>query len=449
MFTLTTWIYKTTFSHLAAATLLGALMLAGAANASAQRFTPERELLNRLIQTTGNDPASRAFVQGRDQINDGNWISAAAIFARYVNEYPSSKNVDAALYWLAYAYEKQKKFADADMVLVKLLKKHSSSAWRDDAEKLRLIVRSKVDPDSLYAQKEVKPDADCELKVIALQSLCQADKARCASYVADILKSSSASTCLVVKEQAIRMLGRSGGADAVPALIQMARTEPNERLRMRAIEALGQTGDERGLEVLRELAMSPLYEDESPTDRALHALAGHENPRAPVILADVIINSRNLRARTHGVSLLSGRRGDDVVDQLFRIYDAVTEVEIKKYVLAGLGNRKDPRAIEFLIKVARSANDPELRKQAIHAIPNRNDQQDLDVLLSLYDSERNEELKSYMLDAIGRYQNPRAHDKLMQVVKSNEPLERRKRAINMLSRSKDPRVLQFLADLLK
>ncbi len=446
-------------ARFAAGLVLGAALLAGGAAGvrGQQKFTPEREMLNRLVQSMQNDAAAKAFVQGRDQINEGKWATAATTFGKYVSDYPADKNVDAALYWLAYAQEKQKKYGEADVVLAKLIKEHAKSAWKSDAEKLRLLVRSKLgtlyntgnNPDSLLdPQASQRPDADCELKVVALQALCQADRgARCSTHVNDALRSNT--TCLVLKEAAITYLGRYGGQDALPALIQMARTEPNEKLRMRAIAALGRTGDERALDVLRELAMSPVYENESPTDSALHALAGFENPRAAGILADVIISGKNIEARTHGAQLLSQRRGDDVVDQLFRIYDAASEIEVKKYVLAGLGNRKDPRAVTRLVEVARSSPNVELRKQAIHSIPNRNDEQDLDVLIPLYDNEREAELKDHILDAIGHYQNQRAYQKLMQVVKSTEPLERKKKAMQMLSRSKDPAVLKFLEDMLK
>ena len=85
------------------------------------------------------------------------------------------------------------------------------------------------------------------------------------------------------------------------------------------------------------------------------------------------------------------------MDELFRLYDAVSDVQAKKYVVAGLGQRKDPRALNKLIEIARTAPDPQLRRQAIHAIPNRGDDQDLDVLLSLYDSERDSDLKDHLL----------------------------------------------------
>jgi HEAT repeat protein len=128
----------------------------------------------------------------------------------------------------------------------------------------------------------------------------------------------------------------------------------------------------------------------------------------------------------------------------------VPDVQVKKYVVAGFGMRKDPRALNKLIEIARSATDVQLRRQAIHSIPNRGDEQDLDVLLSLYDLERDNELKDHLLQAIGQYQNQRAYQKLQQIVRNPaEPLERRKAAISYLSRSKDPGVLKFLEDMLK
>ena len=157
-----------------------------------------------------------------------------------------------------------------------------------------------------------------------------------------------------------------------------------------------------------------------------------------------------MRARTHAIEIMSRRRGDNVVDELLRLYDAVPEVQVKKYVLAGLANRKDPRALNKLAEVARSAGELELRKQAVRSIANRGEEATLSLLLPLYDSERNDEIKLSLLSSLGRYRNQRAYQKLEQVVMNTaEPIERRKTAISMLSRSKDPGVLAFLANLLK
>lgn len=403
----------------------------------------DRELLNRLVQSGDSEAATRAFTRGRSLIDERRWDQAVATFSSFINEYPSDRNVDAAMYFLAYAYEKQGMFQQADDTLRLLVQRFPRSNWADDARKLRLQVRSKLDPQGV----NVPANADDELRIIALQSLCQSDRARCSSLVNETLRSNPSP---VVKRAAVSLLGRYGGADAVPTLMQMARNESEPKIRMEAISALGKTGDERGLDLLRELAMSADYEDESPTDSAIHALVNHESPRATGILTDVVINGRNLKARQHAVALMGRRRGDTIVDDLFRIYEAVPDVEIRKYVLLSLGHRKDPRATSRLVEVARGSGDPELRRYAIRAIPEREEDTDLDILLSLYDSERDAKVKDYILEGIGRYKNPRAYQKLMQVVRdANEPLERRKRAVSMLSRSKDPAVMRFLEEMVK
>lgn len=419
-----------------------ALALAAApARAEAQA----REMLNRLVQSQGqNDPASRAFSQGRGFIADSNWEKAASTFDSFVSQYPSDKNVDAALYWLAYAHSKQGNLRAAASNLDRLLQNYPRSNWADDAKVLRLEVRAKLDPNSVGDVDGTEKD---ELIIIALKALCENDKATCSARCNEVLRSNHSPR---VKEAALIFLGRYGGAEAVPTLVQMSRSEPNEKLRMRAIRALGSTDDDRALDVLREIAMSATYADESPTDSAIHALSEHDSPRAVTILGEVATRGANMRARTHSIELLSRRRGDAVVDELLRLYDAVPEVEVKQYVLAALGNRRDPRALNKLVEVARSGSDVKLRAQAIRAIPNRGETEDLDLLLSLYDSERDDKLKDSLLQAIGQYQTERAYQKLEQVVRNPaEPIERRKTAINILSRSKDPGVLRFLAEMLK
>jgi HEAT repeat protein len=428
--------------------LLAAVALALAfASAPVRAGAQAREMLNRLVQTgNDNDPAMRALDQARTMIDEGKWAQAASTFDKFLAKYPTDKNVDAALYWLAYAYSKQGNLQASEATLGRLLQAYPRSTWADDAKALRYEVLAKINPGAVA---DVPDEGDVDLKIIALKALCENDKASCSARVGDVLRSGVTSPRL--KEAAIILLGRYGGTEAVPSLIQLSRSESDPKLRMRAIRALGSTNDERALEVLREIAMSPNYEDESPTDSAVHALVEHESPRAVPIIGDVAINGKNLRARTHIIELVSSRRhGDDVVDQLFRIYDAVPELQVKKYVLAGLGNRKDPRAMVKLSEVARSAGDLQLRAQAIRTIANRGEGPTLDLLLPLYDAERDNDLKNGLLEAFGQYQDQRAYLKLEQVVRNSaEPIERRKTAIQMLSRSKDPQVITFLENMLK
>ncbi|MBV9924037.1 MAG: HEAT repeat domain-containing protein [Acidobacteria bacterium] len=427
----------------------GLLLAGGSATADAQQqngprgWAVQTDNRNWFVQSD-NAAAVGVFQQGKSFADAGQWEQAASAFDRFVAQYPKDRNVDAALFWLAYAHNRQGNPRAAVDPLSKLLQTYPKSRWADDAKALRVEVYSKLGMPLPAADEK---DAQDDLRIIALKTLCENDHPSCASHANEVLRSSQS---VRVKEAAYILLGRYGGAEAVPILVDRSRTETEEKLRMRAISALGSTNDERALDVLREIAMGATYADISPTDSAIHALAAHENPRAVAILGEVATRGQNPKARTHAIELLSRRRGDNVLDELLRLYDAVPDVQTKKYVVAGLGMRKDPRALNKLIEIARTAPDTQLRRQAIHSIPNRGDEQDLDVLLSLYDSERDVDLRDNLLSAIGQYQNQRAYQKLEQVVTNPaEPLDRRKAAIGYLSRSKDEGVKRFLEGLLK
>ncbi|HEV2763357.1 MAG TPA: HEAT repeat domain-containing protein [Pyrinomonadaceae bacterium] len=423
-------------------------LLAAAPSASAQ--TRDHELLGRLLQSPGtSQPALQAFREGRDLIGEENWGRAAEVFSRFVNQYPKDRNADAAYYYLALAYKKLNRPGDAQTTLGTLISRFPRSQWVDDAE----AMQAELDP---AKARELKDKADVDLKIIALQSLCQNDPSQCPTYVNEVLSSGSRSS-LRLRQAAIALLGRHGGPAAIPSLVSLARNDADEAIRVQAISALGQTDQDNVLDTLRELAMGPEFKDNGVVDMALHAIVENDSPRAVTIMGDLARNARTVEARRHAIYLLATRRkGEDVVDQLFRVYDADQSLEIRKQVIEGLGNRVSQRAHDKLVEIARSAPNVELRKQAIRTIPNRSrsvnrdPNLDLDIFISLYDSERDEELKDSLLEAIARYDsNQRALQKVMQVVRSNEPLERRKRAISWLSKSKDPQVRKFLEDLLR
>src|SRR5215208_991367 len=95
--------------------------------------------LNRFVQG-GDSPAMQVFRQGRDLIEREDWGAAAAKFEGYVSQYPKSKEADAALYWLAYALKKQRKFQDAEATLERLVREFPRSTWVDDARAMQVEI---------------------------------------------------------------------------------------------------------------------------------------------------------------------------------------------------------------------------------------------------------------------------------------------------------------------
>src|SRR5918996_1340465 len=60
---------------------------------------------NARSQQVATDAAT-VFSSARDFITDGEWSKARNRFHDYVTMYPNEKNIEAALYWLAYSQHK-------------------------------------------------------------------------------------------------------------------------------------------------------------------------------------------------------------------------------------------------------------------------------------------------------------------------------------------------------
>src|SRR5215211_9146209 len=106
---------------------------------AAQQFDRDLARLNRFVQA-GDSPAMQVFRQGRDLIEKEDWAAAAAKFEGYVAQYPKSKEADAALYWLAYALKKQRRFQDAEATLERLVRDFPRSTWVDDARAMQVEI---------------------------------------------------------------------------------------------------------------------------------------------------------------------------------------------------------------------------------------------------------------------------------------------------------------------
>jgi HEAT repeat protein len=456
-----------------------ALIAAGFVHPAAAQKLSSKSKMTKFVQG-GNDAANTTFRGGRDFISDEQWAKAAEKFDEYVNKYPKEKNVDAALYWMAYSQYKMKRYVLAKSTLTRLLDTYKDTTWKDDAKTLmaQLPGGASTPEVDVVAQEPLvyvgvperaprpaigigggvgigvaragtqPPDDDpCEFKIVVLQSLFQADVQRGIAAASEWLRAGSTQT-LRCKSAALTLLARNGGKSVTPIILGVAQNETDIKLRSKAISVLGSTNDESVIDALQDFALKA--QQNEIAEAALYALSQHTSPRAINVLSEIATSSRPVELRQRAILAISTRSGDPAVDSLLRIYDADQNVEIRKAVISGLSRRKSERAGAKLLEIARGSEHIELRKYAISAIARRSGDQAVDILLGLYDSEKNEELRDQIINSLGYSNDPRIIKKLIEIAKNPQtPIDRRKRAIGWLSRSKDPAVLQFLEDLLK
>ena len=402
----------------------------------------------------GQSDATTIFRSARDLITDGEWAKAQEKFNEYVTSYPNEKNIDAALYWLAYSQQRLGKYDQCRTTIERLLEKYPTSSWKDDARvllaqvpvyaqnyaatvaasdelaaKLRLETAVSLPVEGAYVIRPGAPlapmaiapgqivpgaattvwspeasensaddDDPCEFKIVVLQALFQTDLQRGILAATDWLKPGSTQT-VRCKSAALTLLGRNGGKSVTPVILGVARSEPDLKLRARAISALGATNDDSVVDALRDFALNSQEND--IVEASLYALSRHTGERAIVVLSDIAISGKTTPQKRLAISSIATRPGEPAVDALLRIYDADQTVEIRRAIISGFGNRKSERAGTKLFDIARSSDNMELRKAAISAISRRGGDKAIEFLLSLYDTEKNEDLKDQIMSALG------------------------------------------------
>lgn len=460
--------------------------------------------LNRFVQSQKvNTAAMQTFREGRDFIEAQNWQKAAEKFNDFIKGYPKDKDLDAALYWYSYALQKQNMKEDAVAPLVQLMKRFPNSSWRREAE-ASLVVLGRKD----LVDQRLEQD-NCEIKILALQSLFQADEERAIGIVVDSLKTNPP-PCQNFQAAAISMLGSQRSPKVIPLLLEIARTNSDTRLRLTAISRLGDQHNEQVTDELIKLydadktkevraqVLRALINSRTPRGSAkvievaragddlssrqmalrylgdmkdaasldelirifdadktrevrsqiLRSLSQREEPAARAKLVTVARTGETPELRIEAIRLLNSQ-GRIAIDDLLQIYTSETNLEIKQGLLRALAANNDPRAQAKLFDIAKAGESVELRGYAIRVLGSRDDEQTVTQLVSMYDSEQNVQVKGALLRAFGDSKHKIAVRKLMTIARNDQSVELRKLAVRYLGDSKDPEALKFLEDLLK
>lgn len=472
------------------ATLLVFVSLVFASHAEALDQNIDR--LNRFVQTgSATDAAMKVFVEGRAFITNKEWSKAAEKFRYVINEYPKSENVDVALYWLAFALKKQDKFKEASEVLAQLVNQHPNSSWVNDARQMTIEIAAATGRRDVVIEEAIS--SEDEIRIIALQSLFEADPARAAVIVADILKRGSKASSRL-REASVYLLGQYGGKEAMPVLLDLARNEQDIKIRKRAINALGWKNNDEAFNLLKQLAGS----DDEIAESALLSITnyGAHRSRAYTFLVETAKSGKTLKARKLAISGLGRYSSEQVLDELMSIYNANQDIEIKKSIISALGNSGQFWSGTYVMNNqllsstystgsgsgqgmgsgaggTTIANTPPPSNSAPISAPPRGAQAPLApvvvdtrpeqsataqknrrdraaaILVQLYDTEKDDSLKMRIIYALASTASKQAFTKLMAIVRSDASIERKKSALAALGRTRDPEVLLFLEELIK
>jgi tetratricopeptide (TPR) repeat protein len=305
-----------------------------------------------------------AYDAGTRALDQHHYDDAVRHFDEVINS--KSARADGALYWKAYALNRAGKRDEALAALAQLRRDYASSAWLNDAQALENEVKQSSGQPVSPAQ-----ESNDDLKLLAINSLMNADAERAVPLIDGILKGNSPPR---VKRNALFVLTQSRSPRAQQLLNDYAKGGGNPDLQLQAIRYLGQS---RSRDVQQQLG--GIYG--TATDARVKAtiIDSLSNSRAFDALMNIAKTEKDDRLRNSAIRAIANNRSAPL-DGLLEMYPTV-DASAKIAIVDGLQSRRDAKT---MVDLARKETDPGMKRRIVERLGNMHSNRDaMDYMMEL------------------------------------------------------------------
>lgn len=373
-----------------------------------------------------SDDRNNLYADGTRAINEGRWADAGAIFTKIAAQH--GDRADAALYWKAYAENKEGQQARALETCASLGQNYSKSHWIPECDALRIEIRG---ASGNPVQLQSTPDDD--LKLLALNALMQQDEGRAMPVIQQILNGNGSDK---LKEKALFVLANSNTPEAQNALGQIARGQSNPALQIKAIRMYSAIKGGRSVDTLADVyqhstddavkrAVLQSYLVTGSPDKLLEAARSEKNPAlvktavqslgamgATADMAALYRDTKSVEAKSAiiGALVAAGPKGTDV---LSNIATSEQDPELRRKAIRNLGITGGASAAPALVATYQGSSDAESKKAALEGLFLAGDAHDL---VSLARAEKDPALKRALVSRLSIMHNKEATDYMMEIL---------------------------------
>ena len=288
----------------------------------------------------------------------------------------------------------------------------------------------------------VKPEqeTDEELKLLAIRGLLNTEAERALPMLETLLQGSASPK---LKDQALFVLGMSESPKAREILVGVAKGKGNPDLQLKAIKYLGYRNAEQNRPLLVEIYKSTT--DIDVKRRVIEALTGAVSGPFVFRVADNYLargDYNNLVVSTMGQAKKPTAAAAAVQDDLWALYQAESEVQLKKQMMQAMAMAQSDKILEL----ARTEKNQELRQAAIQDLGLMKSPKTSELLLSLYKDEKDPGLKKAIVRGLYMQRNAPA---LVQIARQETDPAVKRDVVEKLSTMKDKEAVDYLIELLK
>jgi HEAT repeat protein len=308
---------------------------------------------------------------------------------------------------------------------------------------------AEVRAEALNALAQINPpEARPTLKkVLARRDECSTTLRRRAVYIlardgsddaaADLLEVAKTDPDAGVRSDAIILLGRAPGTTTVRTLEQLFNESTDDRTRDAVLSALRAKGGPEARRALRAI----IERKDLPEQKraaAILSLAGNSRSRFEFFSGPTKI--------TAGPARGEGDEEDGV--WLRGLYDKTDSRAVKAAIISSVARIGGGPNDQWLMGIAKNKEeDTSLRREALSRL--RTSTFSVEDLGKLFDALSERDLREAIISQLGSREEPAATDKLIEIARSGTDPHVRRAAIVALTRKKDPRATKLLLDLLE
>jgi HEAT repeat protein len=386
----------------------------------AQTAKPRPRPARPVIITRGGNNEDRSYQNGTRALDAGRWDEAVEYFTRVVNQ--NGTRADGAMYWIAWARNKQGNGAAALEWLGKIPKE---SRWTTEAGALSVEIRQR-------AGQPVRPEnvPDEELRLMALNSLARADEQRAVPMLEKIVNGTGSPR---LKERALYVLAQNGSPEARQVIVKIARGG-NPDLQGRAVQHLGALGGAEARQALIEI-----FKASTNVAVKRNILRSFMSTGDRAQLLEVAKTEPLAELRAEAVQQLGAMGAQE---QLLALYATEKAIEVRKRIIQAMFARHNP---DTLVQLLKTETEPELRRTIVQNLGQMGTAQGAAALQALYASEKDVAVKRAIVDAFANQRNTKV---LIELDRKETDVAMKKRILERLSQMRSPEATDYFMEIL-
>ena len=366
------------------------------------------------------------YADGTRAVNESRWQDAAGLFDRVAKMH--GEHAEGALYWKAYAENKEGQYANALRTCGELRKLYPKSRRIEECGALEIEIRGK-------SGEPISPQAESDenLKLLAVNALMEQDPAQAVPILEKILAGNQSDE---LKKRALFVLAEGHSPQAEAVITKAAQGQLGPELQVRAIHVIAAAQGKRANETLANLykqtsdvrvkkAILQAYLITGDSSKVLEAARQETNPDlaktavhtlgAMSAVQDLLAlyrgtNSAETKASIIDSLIASGHEG---VAALSEIAQSEQDADLRRKAIRNLGVGGGMSVAPVLVAAYQKNSDADTKRAAAQGLFLANDAHDL---VALARAEKDMNMKQYLVQQLSLIHSQEATDYMLEIL---------------------------------